>query len=147
MIEKIPVSEHFTLDEFMDKESYNNLVRGIKIAEFIRATTGLPVTINNWANGGQYNFSGYRPPDCTVGSPTSEHRKMNANDKKIHGLTGQEMFNWAEKHAKELYDLGVRRIEDPSITKTWLHTDCKEHGRKGIKVIDLTKETKFIPVI
>jgi hypothetical protein len=146
MSNRIKVSEHFFLDEFLDNVSYENLVKMISIAEYIRNATGRPVTINNWIMDGQYKFSGYRPPNCTEGSKTSEHRVFNAIDPKIKGMTGAEMNQWAQDHAKELYALGVRRIEDASITLSWLHTDGKDNGRKGIRIIDRTKETKFIPV-
>lgn len=134
---KINVSNNFTLDEFIDPVSYANLMRGIAIAQYIRETTGQPVTINNWANGGQYKESGYRRPDSKTGSPTSEHRLMNGWDFKIGTWSGQQMFTWAVHHAQPLYNLGARRFEDVSLTPTWLHIDGREHGQKAIRVIDL----------
>jgi hypothetical protein len=141
---RIPISEHFMLDEFLDPISHGNLVKQIGIAEFIRKSTGQPVTVNNWATGGQYQHSGFRPITCTIGSKTSEHRELNAGDYKIGKWTGKQMFDWAVRNADALYALGVRRIEDPSITTTWLHLDCKEHGERAIKVIDLKKVTQVI---
>lgn len=142
----IKVSDNFNLSEFLDKESSTNLERIINIAQFVRTETKLPVTINNWESGGQYQFSGYRPPQCTIGSKTSEHRVFNAIDLKIGKMTGKEMFDWAVKNANKLYELGVRRIEDTSLTPTWLHLDCKEHGKIAINVIDLKKVTQVIYV-
>lgn len=134
---KIPLSEHFNLDEFLDPQTYNNLMRMVKIGEHIREATGLPVTINNWSNDGQYQHSGLRPPNCTVGSSTSEHRYMNAADFKIGKWTGKEMQTWAKQNAKALYELGVRRIEDEDLTPSWLHLDCKAHTEPCIYIIDL----------
>lgn len=146
-MERIPVSENFNLDEFIDPVSYSSLIKIIGIAQYIREETGLPVTINDWAASGQHKESGFRRMESETGSPTSEHKKLlGAIDVKIDGLTGKEMYDWGVRHAKKLYELGARRFEDPSLTKTWWHIDTKEHGRKGIRVIDLKKETAFIPV-
>src|SRR5690606_27239804 len=130
--------------EFIDRDSYDSLMRLIKIAQFIRDTTGLPVTVNNWILGGQYNHSGFRPPACTIGSKTSEHRSFNAIDVKIKGWSGQQMQTWAIQNAKALYDLGVRRIEDVTLTPTWLHLDCKPHAERVIKIIGTTKIVAII---
>lgn len=142
----IKVAANFTLDEFLDKATYEGLLRMANIAQYIRDTTGLAVTVNNWHTGGQYNYSGFRPPACTVGSPTSEHRDMNASDFKIGTWTGPEMFAWGEQHASELYALGARRFEDCSITPTWFHVDGREHGEQCIKVIDKKTVTRKIPI-
>jgi hypothetical protein len=134
---KIKLSENFTLDEFIDPVSYANLMKGVAIAQYIREQTGQPVTINNWASGGQYKESGYRTPASKTGSPTSEHRVFNGWDFKIGTWSGQQMFNWAVQNAAALYALGARRYEDVSLTPTWLHIDGREHGAKEIRVIDL----------
>ena len=145
-MENLKLTTNFNLDEFLDKVSYESLMKIATISQYIRDTTGLPCTINNWSSGGQYGFSGFRPVGCTVGSPTSEHRMMNAIDIKIAGMTGKEMLEWAEQHAKELYALGARRFEDSTLAVSWLHVDCREHGEKCIKIIDLVKVVKKIPV-
>jgi len=136
-MDRIKLSENFYLDEFLDPDSHEGLEKGLAIAQFLRETTGLPVTINNWSSGGQYKYSGFRPPQCTIGSPTSEHRKLNANDYKIGNWTGSQMQDFVRKHATQLFVLGVRRMEHISLTPTWLHLDCKEHGENCIKIIDL----------
>lgn len=138
------VSENFDLEEFLDPVTYANLERMVGIAQYIRTTTGLPVVINGLHNGHRYVHSGFRPITCTEGSKTSEHRVMNACDFKIGDWTGQQMFDWALTHAKELYERGVRRIEDPTITPTWLHLDCKDLTSKVIKVIDKTHVVQTI---
>jgi hypothetical protein len=144
--QRIKLSDNFSLDEFVSREFYEGLQRMVNIAQFIRNKTGLSLTINNWWHKGSFNNRGHRMPNSTVGSPTSEHRMMNGCDFNIGNWTGKQMCDWVEDNAKELYDLGVRRMEDPSITTTWLHLDCKEHGLKCIRVIDLKKVTKTIPV-
>lgn len=143
---RIKVADNFFLDELVDPVSYKGLEIGIAVAQYIREETGETVTINNWATGGQYQHSGFRPPGCKVGSPTSEHRNMNGWDLKIGNWSGQKMQTWAIQHAKELYALGVRRMEDVDLTPTWLHLDGREHGQKAIKIIGKTQVVGIIKI-
>lgn len=144
------VSQHFFADEFLHPNTTDiSLIdaRLIDVAEFIRTTTGRPVTINNYATGGQYKESGLREQNTTTGAKKSAHKLGLAIDVKVKGMTGREMYDWAIKHAYPLYQLGVRRIEDVSLTPTWLHLDLKEHGLgKFIAIIDLKRIVKSIPV-
>ena len=148
-MEQIKVSDNFFLTEFIDPVTFAELgeysihkidKQLIDIAQYARVNTGLPCTINNWASGGQYKESGLRRPDTTTGAKKSAHKLGKAIDLKIKGMSGQQMYDWARKNATKLYQLGVRRIETPSLTPSWLHMDTKEHGKEGvILVIDLTK--------
>jgi hypothetical protein len=144
--QRIKLSDNFNLDEFVSREFYTGLERMVNIAQFIRNKTGQSVTINNWWHKGQFNNRGHRMPNTTVGSPTSEHRVMNAADFNIGTMTGAQMVAWVEANAKELYALGVRRMESATLTPTWLHLDCKEHGQKEIRVIDLKTVVKRIAI-
>lgn len=149
------VSQYFDLREFIDPVTYK--ARGdesiglinkklIAIADFIRVKLGKPVTINNWHTGGQYKESGLRNPNTKTGAKLSQHKLGNAIDCKANGYGGAEWYQFVKDNAKELYDLGVRRIEDKNIATTWLHIDCKEHGKKCIQVVDLTKVIEEIVV-
>ena len=53
---------------------------------------------------------------------------------------------YVRDNAKEFYNLGLRRLEDISITKGWLHIDTWEHNTKpnSIRVVDRTKCTETI---
>lgn len=143
---RIPLTANFNLDEFVSREFYQGLERMANIVQFIRTSTGQSVTINNWWSGGTLNNRGHRMPNTTVGSPTSEHRVMNAVDVNIGKWSGAQMVDWAERNATALYRLGVRRIEDPKLTPTWLHLDCRQHAEREIRIIDLKAVTKRIPV-
>lgn len=148
------VSEHFVIQEFVDQTTFeaegeNSITfidkKLIDINEFIRIETGLPVTINNWHTGGQYKESGLRNKNTTTGAKKSAHKLGKATDSKVKGMGGKEWYDFVKKHAKKLYELGLRRIEDKSIATTWCHMDTKEHGKKGIiQVVDLTKITEEI---
>lgn len=149
------ISQHFDLREFIDPVTYK--ARGkdsiglinrklIDIAEFIRSKTGKPVTINNWHVGGVFKESGLRNPNTKTGAKLSQHKLGNAIDCKASGFTGVEWYEFVKENAKELYNLGARRIEDKNLATTWLHIDCKEHGKKCIQVIDLVKVIEEIKI-
>jgi len=150
------ISAHFDLREFIDPVTYQ--ARGedsiglinkklIAIAEFVRTKLGKPVTINNWHTGGQYKESGLRNPNSKTGAKLSQHKLGNAIDCKVNGYGGNEWYQFVKDNAKELFNLGVRRIEDKNIATTWLHIDCKEHGKKCIQVVDLTKVIEEIKIV
>jgi len=148
------VSEHFVIQEFVDKATFeehgDDAVefidrRLIDIAEFVRTELGIPVTINNWHLNGQYKESGLRNPYTITGAKKSAHKSGKAIDVKAKDMDGEKWHEFVKKHAKKLYDLGLRRIEDKSIATIWCHMDTKEHGKNGvIQIVDLTKVTEEI---
>lgn len=152
---KMKASKHFDLREFVDPETWR--VRGVEskglmnqrlffIADFIREKVGQAVTINNWHLGGQFRESGLRNPNTSTGAKLSQHKLGNAIDVKSTGYDGRKWYDFVRANAKELYTLGVRRIEDKSLATTWLHIDCKEHGKQCIQVVDLTKVVEEIKI-
>ena len=124
------VSEHFDLREFIPKEVYDvfgekstrfidpNLV---VVCEWLRVTLGKSITINNWHTGGQYNLSGFRPPDCPTGAKLSSHKRGTAADIKVAGMTPKQVLKYIQDHWKELRDMGLSTVENPDATPTWLH--------------------------
>lgn len=149
--DRIVVSETFFLDEFIDpityeKEGQNSInkidKRLITIAQYIRDNIKASVTINSWSSGGQYQESGLRQDNTTTGAKLSQHKAGKAIDIKVKGVSSKDILEFVKQHAKQLYDLGLRRIEDISITPTWFHLDLKEHGLgRVIRIIDKVKET------
>jgi len=100
-----------------------------------------------------------RDPQTSTGAPKSRHkfertksgiliaRKTDAFDLDYSGMTGAEGHEWQKQYHSELYAMGVRRMEDPSITPGWNHQDMKEHGMgKGIQVFNLVEQTDFIRI-
>lgn len=149
------ISENFDLREFIDPITFAQKSSGaidlidrklINIAEFIRVKIGQPVTINNWHIGGQFKESGLRNKNTTTGAKLSQHKLGKAIDVKAADYDGSDWYKFVKENAKELHDLGVRRIEDKSLATTWLHIDTKEHGKKCIQVVDLTKIVEEILV-
>lgn len=168
---RIQVAPNFYLDEFVDPHTYftradhglslldDNI---INIAQELRNDLGKPMRINNWwsyyiANlsfsqakmirkieASDYSkWSGYRSYRCKIGSSRSAHRSGRAIDPK-----GDEevMFNIVKKHARKYYNLGLRRLEDISITNGWLHMDTLERNTvpNSIRVVDLRRATQII---
>lgn len=144
-----------------------------RIAQLLRSYYGKPIGINNWWHYYQENkdcalvediidtiekstmlwwagarhrvfkWSGTRTERTGVGSPQSAHRLFKAIDPKG---PAKELNAIVEKHPKEFYDLGVRRLEDYRITPGWLHLDTEERNTQpnSIRVIDLTSHVKTI---
>ena len=167
---RIPVSENFFLDEYVDPVTYfthddhglslidENL---FKIVQYLRDLHGAPIGINNWwqflyayENNALdflfwceakrvYVWSGYRSPLCAIGATKSAHKQGRAADPKGNQ---NAYFKLVKDHAQEFYALGLRRVEDISITPGWLHVDTLERNTQpnSIRVVDLKKATQTI---
>lgn len=172
--ERIKVTDNFSLDEFVDPYTYlfetnfglNQIdLKIFQIAQKIRELYGKPLYINTWwatylsmkennysdidivkfieNSNGLRKWSGLRTVRCDIGAKNSAHKTGQAVDLKGDG---EALYKVVKNNAKELYCLGLRRIEDKKITKTWLHADTLERYTKpnSIRVVDLTKETETI---
>jgi len=137
MIERIKVSKSFFADEFLHpKETDISKIdpKLIIIAQYIRDMLGKPVTINNYATGGQYKESGLRDINTTTGAKKSAHKIGKAIDIKVKGMTSREVYDWCLDNQMQLYALGVREIEHNGYTPTWTHISTRgEH--LAIKII------------
>lgn len=137
------ISPHFYLDELIDPITYSELgekaiekidKKLIDILEYIRTEIGKPVAVNTWATGGQYKESGLRNPNTTTGAKRSAHKEGKAVDVKIAGMDAGEFYDWCLQNKQELYNLGVREIEDHKYTPTWTHLGTRgDHSE--IKII------------
>lgn len=172
-MERIPVSKYFFLDELVDPFTYfNEPDSGLSkidkklfaIADFFREKYGSPLIVNNWyfvylartAHGEKLNdiityitkektirdWSGLRTEKCTEGSPTSAHRLGKAIDFKSDP---KKMDKILKSNIKELHTLGLRRVEDISITPNWFHIDtlAKNVGKNEIRIITKTSGTNI----
>ena len=168
--ERIPVSANFFLDEFVDPHTYfSKADHGLslldenlfKIVQLLRDYKGSSIGINNWWHQLEhykknsleflhwceaenvYVWSGYRSPLCTIGASQSAHKLGKAVDPK-----GDEelYYNIVKENPACFYSLGLRRLEDISITPGWLHADTLERNTKpnSIRVVDRTKCTHTI---
>lgn len=176
MSNRIKITTNFYLDEYIDPRTYfNTKANGFMLmdedifilTQKLRDYYDKPISINNWWNyydknrhilsveqiikdiedlnskGRLHIWSGLRTPQCKIGAKGSAHRFGKAADPK-----GDEkvFFKIIEDNAKEFYNEGLRRVEDISITRGWLHIDTMEKNTKpdSIRVIDKVKSTKTI---
>jgi hypothetical protein len=138
----------------------------INIAQQLRNDDGRTMTCNTW--WGYYikhkdkktleeilkdilsidsikKWSGLRTNKCKIGSPTSAHKIIKGRNSKCLALDLRSRYK--EYHSiimnnkKSYYNLGLRRIEDLSITVSWLHVDClnKNTIANHLRIIFKTK--------
>jgi hypothetical protein len=79
-----------------------------------------PLTVNDWAWGGGYQYSGFRPFDCTVGADLSQHRLGTAFDCKFKNVTAEEVRQYIKDNPFEFpYITHIEGDVD------WFHFDCR----------------------
>tara|TARA_R110002020_G_scaffold102076_1_gene239952 strand:+ start:1719 stop:2150 length:432 start_codon:yes stop_codon:yes gene_type:complete len=141
----LKVSGNFYLQEFIDPGTYSRFgdssiwfidPRLVTLAQFMRERLGKPCTINNWNTGGQYQFSGFRPPDCSTGAALSQHRFGRAIDLKVKDMTADEVrediINSWEIYKKST---ALTTIEDGDYAPTWCHIDIRDTGMEELKIV------------
>jgi hypothetical protein len=135
--------EHFKIYELVDKSTLSSLGEDkcwqlfpenfLICLDRLRDALGSSIIINNWKDGGQYSYSGYRPKTCSIGAPMSCHKRGHAFDLKVDGMKVVDVYNYIITHQAMFPE--ITRIEDINSTPSWLHIDCKPRdGWKGIKV-------------
>lgn len=136
------VSENFWLQEFVPPDVYQMAGKNalwfldpkiIILAQFVRDRFGKPVTINDWMDGGDYKFSGFRDPLCTEGVLFSQHRFGRAIDAKVRDVDPEEVR--ADIKTKEFWwmEKGLTAYEENTLT--WNHLDCRNTGLATLKII------------
>lgn len=143
------LSEHFYFDELFSKYMCQNYStaqlqrmlhpRLMDAVEAIREAFGSGIYINNWYNGGDRQFSGFREPD-TINplnrwySITSAHSRCCAVDMiSADGRSANEMRDMIMYYENWFYKAGVRRLESGQDAPTWVHMDLIEDaGYQGI---------------
>ena len=139
------VSNNFYLQEFVDEGTYASWgdsciwfvdPRIITLAQFIRERLGKPCTINNWHGGGKFQYSGFRPPKCTVGASLSQHRFGRAIDLKVKGMTADEVRSHIEEHWFLYHKAtALSTIEDGNDAPSWCHIDIRTTGMDELKIV------------
>lgn len=90
------------------------------------------VIVNNWLWNGGFTQSGYREMNSATGAPRSAHKSGKGLDLKFNGCTVEEAYKYLLKNQHKYST--IRRIEDLSVTPTWLHVDSVETGKREIHV-------------
>ena len=126
--------KHFQLYELVDKTTFYKHGVGawkflnpeaLRMVDDVRDFFNVPIICNNWWGNNNHNalqYRGYRPPECTVGAPYSEHRKGNAFDLTVKGVTAEEARQRIMDDRDNPLLERVMRIE---AKVNWLHID---HG-------------------
>jgi hypothetical protein len=97
----------------------------------LRRFFNVPITVNDWHRGGRFQYRGFRPRSCDVGADYGPHRRGNAFDCDIKGVTAEEARREILKNQNHLLLFQITRLEDKV---NWVHFDCDNiDGR--IKVI------------
>ncbi len=137
------VSKNFILNELVDRDTYTNFgsnaawfldPRAVEVLQFLRDRFG-STTVNNWANGGNLSFRGFRPPTTSVGGKLSQHRFGRAFDCNFTGATPDEVREDIIKNQSMYLDKGLTTIEDGAYSPTWLHFDIRWTGQQKIKIV------------
>lgn len=117
---------HFKTKELVHPEIYKKFGEAsiyyldeniLKVADFLRGVFGSCLI-----NGGGFVNSGLRDE---WGSRWSMHHFGKALDLKFKNASPEEVHKFIHEHEKELYDIGLRRVEALEDTPTWVHIDSK----------------------
>lgn len=128
-------TKHFNTEELVSKQVFDVIgddaiklfdPKALETLETIRELVNVPLTCNNWANGGSRDDCGYRDKKCTIGASKSTHKEGKAFDLISTKMSAQKMRDIIIKNQDKLpYNI---RIEDKV---SWLHFDVRD---KGVKV-------------
>lgn len=145
---RIKITENFYLDEFIHPDIYRKYGKNsiwfldakiVYICQQLRTDLNVPITINNWAVGGNFKYSGLRPLDAKIGAKRSQHKFGRAADPKgFGGMSIEEVFNYImDNENKSRYmDLGLTTIENIKHTPTWLHLDTRLTNLEDILIVN-----------
>lgn len=140
-MKRIQITDNFYLDEFIHPTHWNKYKsasiwfldqRILTIAQTLRTDLGKPITINNWAHGGQYKLSGLRPLNTTIGAKMSQHKFGRAIDVKVKDLTPPEIVQFIKDNESKYMGIGLTTIEKTAFTPTWTHLDCRLTGKTDL---------------
>jgi hypothetical protein len=136
--------KHIETVELVDKKTYQTYKeqclelffdsRILCQLDSIREYFGKPIIINNWSWKGNFQFRGFRPFDCTVGSKYSQHKFGRAVDFDIEGFSAEEIRNQIIKNQHKEDFKYISRMED---NVSWVHIDCANTNKNGIYLFNV----------
>lgn len=137
---RISLTKNLFLDEYIPKGLYLKYEakpwiiigliddRLVKADQMLRDHFG-PVTINNWWEELDRNWSGLRTPASPEYAPESQHTFGRASDKLFKNATAQEVREYIKKSYKIL---GITCIEGKV---SWLHSDTRAVTILGLLIV------------
>ena len=123
--------KHFQLQELVSKETFDAMgedawhlfsAEALIALDDLRDFFGLPITVNDWAEGGEFQWRGYRTPEkaTALGSPNSRHRFGDAFDCDIRGVTADHARAMIIAAKNNPYLIRIQRLEEGV---NWVHFD------------------------
>jgi len=150
-------SKNFLVQEFVPQKIYEKYrdsslwfidPKIVSLAQMMRDYFGKSMTINNWHNGGSFNYRGFRNDsfyyewDSSISAykskrkgKLSQHRMGRAIDCNISGMTADEMREAIMSNEQQWLEMGITTIEDGAYSPTWLHFDIRYTGKNNIFVV------------
>ena len=133
------IPKHFAVWEFVPRSVFDQLGdrslwlmddRILATIDAVREYFNVPVTVNNWHSGGDFNYRGYRPMDYPQGAHFSQHRCGRAIDFDVQGHTAEQVRQ----------EIIVQRDRFSYITAmeagtNWVHIDCRNCASPDGKII------------
>jgi hypothetical protein len=126
--------KHFQAHELVDRATFELLgdkafdlfvPRALQAADDLREYFDVPITINNWHSGGEFEWRGFRTLQkaAELGAPHSKHALGEAFDCDIYGTTAEE----ARRRILADKDHALLRLITRLETRVnWLHFDVAE---------------------
>jgi len=122
--------KNFQIQELVDRKTYEKFGKqaqmffreeALMALDDLRHELNRPLIVNNWYDGGEYEWSGLRTIDCFIGSKWSGHRLGCAFDVKCPTMAASQVQKFIrERHAQGKLQR-IRRMEQG--TPTWTHID------------------------
>jgi hypothetical protein len=134
---------HFIIEELVDKQTFEQFgenawwfldEKALATLVAMREAFG-PLTVNNWHLGGNYQYSGFRHPQCTIGAQLSQHRFGRGFDPKSKHFTPEQMQSFILANPKRFPY--ITTMENAKHTKTWLHFDTRLRNELAVVIFDL----------
>ena len=133
--------KYFKIEELVDPETFK--LKGEKSLalldsrilysiDCIRKFLNKSITINNWATGGNRNWSGLRTDKSPDYSKHSQHTYGRAIDFVVRGMSAPEVQKMIIDH-QDLFPYVTRMEAD---RPTWTHIDCANIKYDGIYVFN-----------
>jgi hypothetical protein len=122
-------SHYFTLEELVDPVTLATLGESawglfdshlLSTLDRIRERYGKPMTVNNWKLGGKLQYRGFRPSDCVEGAKLSSHRRGQACDFDVKGMTAEEVRADIIANPEHIDFMFLTRIEAGT---SWVHIE------------------------
>jgi hypothetical protein len=137
------ITKNFWLHELVDKTTFERFgdfsqrfldPDTVKLVQSFRERYG-STTVNNWRQGGNLQYRGFRPPNCSIGGMFSQHKYGRGFDLNCKDATPDEIREDIMANEELFLNMGLTRIEDGAFAPTWLHIDRAWTGDDKIHVV------------